>query len=234
MSGPGRGSAVENLRSYGLVLSALAGAEALIKDGEAFIGSPTFSISDPNAAVFGAMAALAGALAAREDGAGRAIDLSQIEAAATLAGSPAAAHALLDATVQASDGSFVSVGVPSAAVRNRDSLAQALAGAPPAAIFERARALGGDAAVVLELDQTDAAAEFSDCPGWLASNHPYTGLENLVAAPWRINGRRPGLLKPAPLLGEGDDYVMRRVLGLTDDEADRLTAAGVVGTKATA
>lgn len=88
MSGPGKGSAVEKLRSYGLVLSALGGAEALIQEDGAFVGSPTFSLSDPNAAIFGALAAVAAAIAARETGHGRAIDLSQIEAAATLAGSP--------------------------------------------------------------------------------------------------------------------------------------------------
>ncbi len=89
MSGPGRGSSVEQLRSYGLVLSALAGAEAHIMSNGEFVGSPTFSISDPNAATFAALAALAAALRARETGAGLAVDLSQIEAAATLAGTPA-------------------------------------------------------------------------------------------------------------------------------------------------
>ena len=90
MSGPGRGSAVERLRSYGLVLSALAGAEMLIRDEDgAFVGSPTFSISDPNAACFGALAALAALLARDRDGAGRSLDLSQIEAAAALAATPA-------------------------------------------------------------------------------------------------------------------------------------------------
>ena len=90
MSGPGRGSSVERLRSYGLVLSALAGAEILIQDDQgAFIGSPTFSISDPNAACFGAFAALAALVAKDRDGKGRALDLSQIEAAAALAETPA-------------------------------------------------------------------------------------------------------------------------------------------------
>jgi crotonobetainyl-CoA:carnitine CoA-transferase CaiB-like acyl-CoA transferase len=94
LSGPGRGSAVEKLRSYGLVLSALGGAEHLIRDGDEFLGSPTFSISDPNAAVFAAMASLAAALHADTSGAGHAIDVSQIEAAATLAGAPVAGDAV--------------------------------------------------------------------------------------------------------------------------------------------
>lgn len=103
MSGPGRGSSVEQLRSYGLVLSALAGAETHIMSKGEFVGSPTFSISDPNAATFAVLATLAAALKARETGAGLAVDLSQIEAAATLAGTladagdQAAVHKAADA-----------------------------------------------------------------------------------------------------------------------------------------
>jgi hypothetical protein len=33
------------------------------------------------------------------------------------------------------------------------------------------------------------------------------------------------------LLGEGDDYVLRRVLALGDDEIETLIAAGAVGTE---
>ena len=75
----------------------------------------------------------------------------------------------------------------------------------------------------------DAAPEFAGCSGWIAATHPYTGEEMLVAAPWRVDGRRPGLRKPAPLLGEGDDYVLRRVLALDDAEIEALVAGAVVG-----
>ncbi|MBT3332095.1 MAG: hypothetical protein HN394_11360 [Rhodospirillaceae bacterium] len=223
MSGPGRGSAVEKLRSYGLVLSALGGAEDLItKDGE-FLGSPTFSLSDPNAAAFGAMGLLAGVLAAGEDGTGRAFDVSQIEAAATLAATPTPPLATRDAIVTAKDGSFIAVSVPcDAADENFEGLSRA-------DIVERCTALGGHWADLLELDETDNSAVFADCSGWISSTHPYTGDEALVAAPWRVNSHRPGLRKTAPLLGEGDDFVLRRVLSLPDDEIDSLKAAGVVG-----
>ena len=158
MSGPGRGSAVERLRSYGLVLSALAGAEILIRDeAGAFIGSPTFSISDPNAACFGALAALAALVARDRDGEGRALDLSQIEAAAVLAATPV-------------------VGPPR-----------------PMSV------------PVMELDDSDASPVFADCLGWIEAHHPVTGKERLVAAPWRVDGRRPPFRKPAPMLDRGAD-----------------------------
>jgi len=229
MSGPGRGSAVQDLRSYGLVLSALAGAESLISDGEGFLGSPTFSISDPNAATFATMTALAGVLAAADDNTGRAIDFSQIEAAATLAATPTLPPTTLDAVVETDDEGFVAVSVPADAFADTDALRRAFYGGSFNDVQARCEALGGQAATVLHLDETDDASAFADCSGWLPASHPYTGDEMLVAAPWRIAGRRPGLRKPAPLLGEGDDYVLRRVLSMQDDEIDALTASGVVG-----
>lgn len=156
MSGPGKGSSVERLRSYGLVLSALAGAEILIRDDAgAFIGSPTFSISDPNAACFGALAALAALVARDRDGRGRALDLSQIEAAAALAALPTA-------------GSPSSMTVP-----------------------------------VVELDESDDSPAFAGCSGWIEAQHPVTGREFLVAAPWRVDGRRPAFRNSAPMLDRG-------------------------------
>jgi crotonobetainyl-CoA:carnitine CoA-transferase CaiB-like acyl-CoA transferase len=181
MSGPGKGSSVEKLRSYGLVLSALAGAEALIEHEGEFLGSPTFSLSDPNAATFGTLAALAAVLEAGKTGQGSAMDLSQIEAAATLAGT---------ATIAPPEGKIV-----------QDAQGRFIAYAQ------------GLEAAVLQLEDTDASPVFADCSGWLASTHPYTGDEPLVAAPWRVNGQRPHLRKLAPLLGEGNDYVHRHVLG---------------------
>ncbi|MGI9476026.1 MAG: CoA transferase [Hyphomicrobiaceae bacterium] len=192
MSGPGRGSAVEDLRSYGLVLSALAGAEAHITaDGE-FVGSPTFSISDPNAALFATLAALAGVLSARECGRGMTVDLSQIEAAAALAGTPAQSP---DVEVQGLDDDHYTM-------------------------RERGRPCR---APVLDLQDTDDAAEFADCPGWIMANHPVTGPEQLVAAPWRVAGQRPPLHCTAPLLGSGNRYVLDNILGWADERIDALS-----------
>ena len=191
MSGPGRGSAVEQLRSYGLVLSALAGAEAMITSQGEFLGSPTFSISDPNAALFATMAALAGVLNARETGSGMVIDLSQIEAAATLAGTPHAA----DTGVRVS--------------RSQDGR------------YTMADASDRAGAPVLELPETDASAPFADCSGWVPCLHPVTGSEMLVAAPWRVDGVRPPVVRPAPTLGRDNRYVLGEILGWPDGRIEK-------------
>ena len=175
------------------------------------------------------MAVLAGVLAADEDGKGRSIDLSQIEAAATLAGTPTLPRTTLNAVLAASDGAFIAVSVPNTAFVDEAALRQDFAGAGRADIIARCAALDGHAVDLLELDETDAAEMFADCSGWIASNHPYTGDEALVAAPWRIDGLRPGLRKTAPLLGAEDDVVLGQVLGLSNDEISALVDAGVVG-----
>ena len=229
MSGPGRGSSVEQLRSYGLVLSALGGAEDLIRDNGEFIGSPTFSLSDPNAAAIGAMGLLAGALATHGDGRGRALDVSQIEAAATLAGTPIPPPTALDAIVTAGNGTYLAVSLPLDAYGDEAALRRDLDGAGRDQIIARCTDFGGRWAELLELDETDEAGIFADCSGWVASSHPFTGAEDLVAAPWRVNGRRPGVRRPAPVLGADDGEVLRGALSLTDGEIDLLVDAGVVG-----
>ena len=89
--------------------------------------------------------------------------------------------------------------------------------------------MGGHTAPLLELDETDQSELFADCSGWIASSHPYTGDEELVAAPWRVDGHRPGLRRHAPLLGADDDDILTRILGLPDDDIAPLKSASVIG-----
>ena len=230
MSGPGRGSSVEALRSYGLVLSAMGGAEDLVRAGSGeFLGSPTFSLSDPNAAAIATMGLLAAALAADRDGNGRALDVSQIEAAATLAGTPVPPPSTLDAIVTTKAGAYMAVCLPLGSYPDDTALRQDMMGTDRDDIIARCARLGGYWTELLELDETDGAGIFDDCSGWVSSSHPYTGAEDLVAAPWRINGQRPGVQRPAPVLGADDGAVLTRVLSLDQSEIDQLIAAGVVG-----
>jgi len=229
MSGPGRGSAVEDLRSYGLVLSALGGAENLIKEAGTFIGSPTFSISDPNAAVFGAMVAIAGALSARETGRGLSLDLSQIEAAATLASAPVPAVTTVDAIIETADNQIVALSVPKGAIENVSTLRQTFGGLNCDEAVRNCEDMGGRAALFYELEQSEKAAEFGDCSAWLPSHHPFTGDEELVAAPWREAGTRAAIRKAAPLLGEGDEYILGDLLAYGNDDIARLIETGIAG-----
>ena len=60
--------------------------------------------------------------------------------------------------------------------------------------------------------------------------HPVTGTTDFIGAPFRhANGPRVHNRRHAPLLGEHNRDVFTRILGLTGDEVDALTADGVIG-----
>ena len=48
--------------------------------------------------------------------------------------------------------------------------------------------------------------------------HPVTGPEEIVAAPWWIDQNRAPLRKSAPVLGEGNDYVLGFLLNWTAED----------------
>jgi benzylsuccinate CoA-transferase BbsF subunit len=58
--------------------------------------------------------------------------------------------------------------------------------------------------------------------------HPAVGNRRVVGAPWRFGAGGVGIRRPAPLLGEHNDYVLGEILELPADEIERLTAEGVV------
>lgn len=60
---------------------------------------------------------------------------------------------------------------------------------------------------------------------------PETGLgrREYLGRGWKLSGSPVGIQGPAPRLGEGNDYVLGRVLGLPEGEMARLRQAGVIG-----
>ena len=48
--------------------------------------------------------------------------------------------------------------------------------------------------------------------------HPEVGVQTHTGIPWRLSNGPNGVRKPAPLLGEDTDAVMRDILHRTDEE----------------
>ncbi|MBH67676.1 MAG: hypothetical protein CMM58_04920 [Rhodospirillaceae bacterium] len=222
MSGPGRHSSVEKLRSYGLVLSALGGVESSITDSNGFLGSPTFSISDPNAAVFGAIAALTGAIRAKTCGIGSAIDLSQIEAATTLNGTPTHPRTRLEMILKTIDGYYMAISLPQCSFTDEATARETFSTLDRETLINKCGELDGETADLIELYESDKNPIFQECPIHVSVKHPYTGKESLVGAPWRLNGNRPLPWKPAPVLGESNDFILRSIIGLNKLEIAEL------------
>jgi len=59
-------------------------------------------------------------------------------------------------------------------------------------------------------------------------NHPEMGKAPLVRTPWNVDREAMGKYEPAPLLGEHNDYVFRTLLGMSQEEVDRLVEEKVI------
>jgi crotonobetainyl-CoA:carnitine CoA-transferase CaiB-like acyl-CoA transferase len=236
LAGFGASSRLGEMRAYGLVLSSMSGLEVKVTDprsGE-FLGSPTFVASDPNAATFGLLAAIGAVLEARRTGRGGHVEISQLEAAASVGQDD---DAQLDALARslgltdepfAGEASVVPVGgeehlcvdwkgrVSRADFERTCDAARGLAARQAIGAFE---AIGARAVRVVEkAAEFGAGAAHQDT--LLQSVHPITGPENIVAAPWWIDGARSPLRKTAPTLGEGNNYVLCKLLGWTPEACE--------------
>ncbi|MFH1031450.1 MAG: CoA transferase [Chloroflexota bacterium] len=59
--------------------------------------------------------------------------------------------------------------------------------------------------------------------------HPELGPLDLVGTPWRMSGYVPPPNPRAPLLGEHNDYVLRQILGLSEQQVAELREKAVIG-----
>ena len=58
--------------------------------------------------------------------------------------------------------------------------------------------------------------------------HPKLGTRKTIMPPWKMTQTPPGIFGAAPLLGEGNDYVLRDLLGIPDAELAQLMEDKVV------
>ena len=237
LSATGRGSTIESLRSYGLMLSALGGYENhVIDQNNEFIGSPTFVMSDPNAALFGVFAALAGSLHARKTGVGATYECSQIEAVASLMQTPERSNAQKSPTegiFETFEGDFVAISIdssskPDAPFHSVDTLTEWVKQTQTHEVIAQVRADGNVATKIEDLGQTEHSEIFTGTDVRQACLHPITGERDIVATPWSVNGQRTPIRKPAPTLGESNEHVLRHILGLTEDEIVGVHDSGVI------
>jgi len=230
LSAFGPRSPLEGMRSYGLVTSALSGGESLIVDDGELAGSPTFVISDPNAAIYGLFASMAALRQVRASGSGVAVSVSQLEAMCAVLGGGAtsAEDSYVHGIYASRDGEHVAISRPPQCEPGVHDFLAWCAELDANEIISRVRSAGGYAEIMLRLQDTPDAEVFSDLEVHLPSSHPVSGPEDLVAAPWRIDGKRAPLRKNAPMLGEGNQYVLGTVLGLSQSDIEGLRGRGIV------
>lgn len=240
LSGFGSTSRLGQMRAYGLVLSALSGFESGIEDpttGE-FVGSPTFVASDPNAATYGLFAAITAILEARVSGKGVHVEFSQLEGMA---------HASANQDKELKD-LAVSLGLETSFMESDSSILKCyddnyICVAWSADLTSSEKEVFSDKVQHLKLEEveklfksnklkyvkviekpTEVGAGSVSKGTLIPTIHPVTGPENIVAAPWWIDENRAPLRKSAPVLGEGNDYVLGFLLNWTPEERGLIMA----------
>ncbi len=58
--------------------------------------------------------------------------------------------------------------------------------------------------------------------------HPLTGRRLIAGPPWRFSKTPTSIRRPAPLLGEHNHYVLNELLGIPEEEIQRLVDDGVI------
>lgn len=239
LSGFGSSSRLSDMRAYGLVLSALSGLEANIVDPETseFVGTPTFVASDPNAATYGLFASIAAILEAKQTGRGAHIELSQLEAIAHAATDndeelKSLAHSLglsaefesnTSSVLRTKDDRHVCIAWPTHMDASDVTALSARVQDKP---YGEAKAMLSEAGVQCArvIEQPAEVGAGAAKEGTLISTiHPTTGPEDIVAAPWWIDGHRAPLRKTAPTLGEGNDYVLGSLLGWSTEDRNEIS-----------
>ena len=96
----------------------------------------------------------------------------------------------------------------------------------PYEVMETLQAAGVAAMPVMSLEDQFRDPHLREREIHLESEHPKVGLEFLHGIPWRLSDTPGRIRRPAPLLGEHNQYVFGDLLGLPDAEIQQLDGGG--------
>jgi len=98
----------------------------------------------------------------------------------------------------------------------------------PYEVMDTLQAAGVAAMPVMNLDDQFRDPHLREREIHVESEHPKVGLEFLHGIPWRLSDTPGRIHRPAPLLGEHNQYVFGDLLGLPEVEIQRLMEAGAL------
>lgn len=83
------------------------------------------------------------------------------------------------------------------------------------------------AAPLLNPEQFENHPLFKD-RSFVQTTHTIVGKQSLFGLPWRFSEMPKPITKPAPVLGEHNDYVLSEILGISQEEINRLKEEKVI------
>ncbi len=116
--------------------------------------------------------------------------------------------------------------------QNRDALDEMISDwtrdRPPLDIMQMLQAAGVPAMPVLAGEEIVVDRHVVERGVVETVEHPLMGTKHVLGPPWRLSKTPARIVRPGPLLGQHNDYVLGELLGMPKDEIERLTAAEVV------
>ena len=61
------------------------------------------------------------------------------------------------------------------------------------------------------------------------AEHPVAGMRPVLALPWAADGSRGDTMRPAPNFGEHNEWVLKELLQLSDEDYQQLNSSGAIG-----
>ena len=58
---------------------------------------------------------------------------------------------------------------------------------------------------------------------YVSLEHPVSGMEYVTNVPWKMSETPGGIVRPAPMMGQHNDYVFKELLGMSQEQVDKLT-----------
>jgi benzylsuccinate CoA-transferase BbsF subunit len=98
----------------------------------------------------------------------------------------------------------------------------------PQELMETLQKTGVAAVAVMTTEDQYFDPHFKERESYIEIEHPLVGLEALYGIPWRLSDTPGKIVRPAPSLGEDNDYVFKELLGLNEKDMDRLVKEKVI------
>ena len=90
------------------------------------------------------------------------------------------------------------------------------------------RTVGIAVAPVMGIAQQFADPHYRARQVYVEIEHPRVGVETIYNVPWKLSATPGAVCRPAPSLGEHNTYVLGELLGLSQEDIERLQGAGVL------